>query len=113
MNPVFSVNHMRHMLPIFYSVCQNVSRQQILWAPMPLPTYIQLQVAIAARLQNGPREIDMLHWMGRAALEMVGQAGLGHSFDPLVEDREDPYSQAVKGIAYVILPDSCISSVLN
>lgn len=40
----------------------------------------------------------MLHWMGRAALEIVGQAGLGHSFDPLVGDHEDPYSQAVKGI---------------
>lgn len=50
----------------------------------------------------------MLHWMGRAALEMIGQAGLGHSFDPLVEDREDPYSQAVKGIACVTLPGPCV-----
>ena len=50
----------------------------------------------------------MLHWMGRTALEIVGQAGLGHSFDPLVEDCEDPYSQAVKAIACVILPYFCM-----
>ena len=34
--------------------------------------------------------------MGRAALELVGQGGLGHSFDPLESEMEDPYGKAIK-----------------
>ncbi|KAF7972720.1 hypothetical protein HWV62_17178 [Athelia sp. TMB] len=36
-----------------------------------------LRDAILARVNAGPQEIDMLHWFGRAALEFVGQSGLG------------------------------------
>ena len=41
-------------------------------------------------------ELDMLSWMGRTALELVGQAGLGYSFDPLVADKPDDYATAIK-----------------
>ncbi|KAG6915248.1 hypothetical protein DXG01_012522 [Tephrocybe rancida] len=42
-------------------------------------------------------KIDILHWMGRAALEMIGQSGLGYSFDPLVEGaKPHPFSEAAK-----------------
>lgn len=41
-------------------------------------------------------EIDLLNWMGRAALELVGQGGLGYSFDPLVEDAHNDYGDALK-----------------
>lgn len=80
LNPVFSINHMRHMLPLFYSVSHK------------------LREAIAAQVQEGPRELDVLYWTGRASLELIGQGGLGHSFDPLIEDREDPYGQAIKAV---------------
>ncbi|KAH9833165.1 cytochrome P450 monooxygenase [Rhodofomes roseus] len=80
LNPVFSINHMRSMLPLFYTVCHK------------------LREAITGRLQDGPRELDMLHWTGRVSLELIGQGGLGYSFDPLVEDKEDPYGQAVKAL---------------
>lgn len=33
----------------------------------------------------------MLDWMCRTALELIGQSGLGYSFDPLTEDAEDNY----------------------
>lgn len=36
------------------------------------------------RLEDGPKDIDVLDWMGRTSLELVGQGGLGYSFDPLV-----------------------------
>ncbi|TFY51166.1 hypothetical protein EVJ58_g10707 [Rhodofomes roseus] len=68
------------MLPLFYTVCHK------------------LREAITGRLQDGPRELDMLHWTGRVSLELIGQGGLGYSFDPLVEDKEDPYGQAVKAL---------------
>lgn len=40
----------------------------------------------------------MLGWMGRTALELIGQGGLGYSFDPLVEDKADAYGEAIKAI---------------
>lgn len=61
----------------------------------------QLRDAIRYRVQDGPRELDVLHWMGRTALELIGQGGLGYTFDPLVEDRIDPYGEALKAIVYV------------
>ncbi len=41
-------------------------------------------------------EVDMLSWMGRTALELIGQAGLGYSFDPLVADTPDDFGYAIK-----------------
>lgn len=57
---------------------------------------LQLRVAIENRVRDGTKEIDVLSWMGRTALELVGQGGLGHSFDPLVSDTKDEYTDAVK-----------------
>ncbi|OBZ67742.1 hypothetical protein A0H81_12348 [Grifola frondosa] len=78
LNPLFSVNHLRSVTPIFYEVCHK------------------LRDAIESRVHDGPQEVDMLSWMSRAALELIGQSGLGYSFDPLVEDRPDAYGDALK-----------------
>ena len=56
------------------------------------------------RVRDGPKELDMLSWMGRTALEIIGQVGLGHSFDPLTEDVQDEYTDAVKQLVYVLPP---------
>ena len=58
----------------------------------------QLRVAIESRVRDGPQKIDMVSWMGRTALELIGQSGLGHSFDPLVADSKDEYTEAVKSL---------------
>ncbi|KAH9929175.1 cytochrome P450 [Fomitopsis serialis] len=87
LNPVFSIAHMRHMLPIFYSITSK------------------LQEAITVRVKAGQDEIDILDWMGRTALELVGQAGLGWSFDPLVKDTVDHnLGTAVKAIVPTTFP---------
>lgn len=40
--------------------------------------------------------------MSRAALELIGQGGLGYSFDPLTSDAvPHPYVRAIKGLGYV------------
>lgn len=49
---------------------------------------------------NGTHEIDVLKWISRAALEYIGQAGLGYSFDALDEDKTNVYSDAAKSLAY-------------
>ena len=43
----------------------------------------------------------MLKWMGRAALELLGQGALGYSFDPLVGDTTNDFAEAVKSFLYV------------
>ncbi|KAI0781533.1 cytochrome P450 [Trametes elegans] len=78
LNPLFSAKHLREMTPIFNSIIHK------------------LQDAISARVVDGTQEIDVLGWMGRAALELVGQGGLGHSFDPLIEDKADEFAENVK-----------------
>ncbi|KAI0373129.1 cytochrome P450 [Pilatotrama ljubarskyi] len=82
LNPLFSAEHLREMTPIFTHVIhRNLS---------------QLEEAIASRVKDGPQEIDVLGWMGRTALELIGQGGLGHSFDPLTEDVADEFTDSVK-----------------
>ncbi|KAI9461548.1 cytochrome P450 [Lactarius psammicola] len=41
-------------------------------------------------VSNGPEEIDIADWMGKLALELIGQAGLGYSFGTL-EGRDDEF----------------------
>ena len=53
-------------------------------------------------MQDGPRELDVLGWMGRTALELVGQGGFGYSFDPLVAESKDSFTDAVKSFVHVL-----------
>ncbi|KAF9448714.1 cytochrome P450, partial [Macrolepiota fuliginosa MF-IS2] len=79
LNPVFSINHMREMIPLFYEVTER------------------LRAALQTKLVNGPQEVDILHWITRTALELIGQSGMGYSFDTLSDDRDThPYSVSVK-----------------
>ncbi|KAI4520759.1 cytochrome P450 [Schizophyllum commune Loenen D] len=79
MNPVFSTAHMRNMIPIFQEVVGI------------------LRSTLEKQTENGPAEVNMLHWMGRTALELVGRAGLGCSFDTLMpDDPAHPYAVSIK-----------------
>jgi len=84
LNPVFSIAHMRGMIPTFYNVAHK------------------LRDTFAHMVKDQPQEIEVLSWMGRTALELIGQSGLGYSFDPLTEDGvPHPYSIAAKRLVYV------------
>ncbi|OBZ73188.1 hypothetical protein A0H81_06898 [Grifola frondosa] len=80
LNPAFSTNNLRDMLPLFYRVAYS------------------LRQAIASSLRDGPQEIDAMSWFSRTSLELVGQGTIGHSFDPLVEEKSDPYGEAMKSL---------------
>ncbi|KAF5361358.1 hypothetical protein D9757_011367 [Collybiopsis confluens] len=85
LNPVFSAAHLRGMLYL----------TDFGW---------QLEGAIVTKLESGPeiQEIDVLSWMARTALELIGQAGLGYSFDPLVgEESAHPYPRIIKQLTYL------------
>lgn len=45
----------------------------------------------------------MGRYMHRAALELIGQAVMGHSFDPLTESHPHPYAEALKDLVYVFI----------
>ncbi|KAI0710035.1 cytochrome P450 [Earliella scabrosa] len=95
LNPVFSPKYMRDMVPIFYDVVGL------------------LQQAIEQRVKEGPAELDMAEWMGRTALELVGQAGLGYSFDPLVSDRADAFGDALKSFSQLMHETAMLRRLLR
>ncbi|PPR03959.1 hypothetical protein CVT24_008314 [Panaeolus cyanescens] len=79
LNPVFSIAHMRQMAPIFYRITHR------------------LQDTLVGKVKDGPKEIDLLSWMSRTALELIAQSGFGHSFDDLTQDHsENEFSYALK-----------------
>jgi len=49
---------------------------------------------------NGPQEVNIVEWMGKTALELIGQAGLGYSFGTL-EGRNDKFCQTLKEFSCV------------
>lgn len=42
-----------------------------------------------------------MKWISRAALEYIGQAGLGYSFDALDDSKKNEYAEAIKLFVYV------------
>ncbi len=53
------------------------------------------------------QQVNILGWMGRTAFEIVGQSGLGASFDPMTdEDTSHPFSNILKDLLYVTRPFS-------
>ena len=72
---MFSKSHIQELVPVFYSVARKVC---ILVSTSPLVNYLlQLRDALHVVVQTNPKDIDLLPWAARAALELVGQAGLG------------------------------------
>ena len=65
MNPAFSVGHMKRMIPIFHSVCK------------------QLREVLVADItkDSGGEDTDVMEYLGRGALELIGQAGFGYTFN--------------------------------
>ncbi len=55
----------------------------------------QLRDNLLSIVSNGSKEINVADWMGKLALELLGQAGLGYSFGTL-EGRNDEYCGALK-----------------
>ncbi|KAI0738094.1 cytochrome P450 [Daedaleopsis nitida] len=78
LNPVFSTAHLRHMTHMFYDIAHK------------------MRGAITNRVGKDAQEIDVNGWMARTTLEMLGQAGLGYSFDNFVEDSTDAYGESLK-----------------
>ncbi|KAH9924617.1 cytochrome P450 [Epithele typhae] len=75
LNPVFSSARLRDMTHIFYAGRRYRGR---------LPS------------EGVDHEMDVNGWMARTTLEMLGQAGLGYSFDNFLEDSTDEFGDSLK-----------------
>ncbi|KAL5482385.1 hypothetical protein ACEPAI_8979 [Sanghuangporus weigelae] len=78
LNPVFSIKHMRGLLQIFYPICY------------------QLREILINEVHGDNEIVDVMKWMSRAALEYVGQGGLGYTFNAFDERIGNQYSDAMK-----------------
>ncbi|KAI5121967.1 hypothetical protein M0805_002037 [Coniferiporia weirii] len=78
LNPVFSLKHMRSLIPIFYPIAHN------------------LRKVLENQIRDGAKEMNIMKWISRAALEYIGQGGLGYKFDALDEGVENKYSSSIK-----------------
>ena len=60
-----------------------------------------MRAAIHDRVAEKQQIVDINGWMARTTLEMLGQAGLGYSFDNFAEDSADAYGDSLKNFLYV------------
>ncbi|KAJ3541618.1 hypothetical protein NMY22_g3820 [Coprinellus aureogranulatus] len=81
LNPVFSTAHMRDMTPTFYGVAHKLVK------------------GLSQQVSEGRETIDVLEWMTRTALELIGQSGFGYSFDDLEPDgQQHPFALSLKNL---------------
>ena len=69
-----------------------------------------MRTAIERQVKDGPKDVDILAWMGRTALELVGQGMMGYSFDPLTEDVHNDFAEAVKSFVCVFSGSLVVNS---
>lgn len=75
---------MRGLVPIFYPIAH------------------QLREILAKKVAEGDEEIDMSTWMSRAALEYIGQGGMGYRFDSLDQSKTNRYHDTMKAFVCVV-----------
>uniref|UniRef100_A0A8H8CGL0 Cytochrome P450 n=1 Tax=Psilocybe cubensis TaxID=181762 RepID=A0A8H8CGL0_PSICU len=82
LTPAFSVKNLRGMTPMFVSIAR------------------ELEGAISAMVEKGPKEIDLTAWLSRVALEAIGRGGMGVSFGKMSEPTT--FSTATKQLAAIL-----------
>ncbi|TFK25131.1 cytochrome P450 [Coprinopsis marcescibilis] len=86
LTPMFSVKYLRDIVPTFYNVGNK------------------LRDSIKLEVTKGKAEFDLLEWMSRTALELIGQSGWGASFDDLQPDSDlHPYYKSMKDYMHFII----------
>ncbi|KAJ6505229.1 cytochrome P450, partial [Mycena sanguinolenta] len=86
MMPAFSTANLRGMMPHFYDVAERV-RDRLL----------------APQVAAGPQEVEMASVLTRTSLELIGQSGLGYSFDSLtIDSPKNEYAETIKNLMPVL-----------
>jgi len=77
LNPIFTAPYIRDLNPVFYGVAY------------------QLRDILRAKVGSRKESVNLLQPLTQVALELIGQAGLGHDFGSL-QGRSDGYVKASK-----------------
>ncbi|KAF6751291.1 cytochrome P450 [Ephemerocybe angulata] len=81
LNPVFSIAYLREMTPVFYEVGHRLRKSML------------------KQVSRGHTEVDVLGWMTRTALELIGQSGFAYSFDSLeIDAAQHPFGASLKNL---------------
>ena len=69
--------------------------------PVFEPIAMRVRDIVESEVRAGAEYVDFTNWTSRAALEYIGQGGLGYSFDALDKNMpRNEYSEAIKTITY-------------
>ncbi|KAJ6587592.1 cytochrome P450 [Mycena vulgaris] len=81
MLPAFSTANLRGMIPLFYEVAKKLR-----------------DGLIAPNVGETPQELDVFPMFSRSALELIGRAGIGYSFDPMLpgHSQADRYGESLQ-----------------
>lgn len=86
--PTFSASHLRHILPTFISksveVVTHASVSFIVTDICQLRDILKEQAALSATGAT----VDMVHWLSRATLDIIGLAGFNYEFRTLRDGKE-------------------------
>ncbi|KAH8991182.1 cytochrome P450 [Lactarius akahatsu] len=83
LNPVFSLANMRELLPVIQPIASKM--RSVLLSQLPDG--------------GGSREIDVLPWMSRGALEYISQGCLGYTFNALEPAQSYNFAEAIRSFA--------------
>ncbi|KAF9042273.1 cytochrome P450 [Panaeolus papilionaceus] len=84
--PIFQVSYLKKLTPLFYDISEKLASV--------MSREIETGDVDSKERKSGV--LDMSEWMGRVALESVGRAILGYSFDPLDSPHNNQYTSAIK-----------------
>ncbi|KXN87061.1 hypothetical protein AN958_09324 [Leucoagaricus sp. SymC.cos] len=78
---------------------EGVFEENLLFVYDPKALYhilVKLRQALYNQVKDGPKEVDILEWTIRTALELIGQSRMGYSFNSLEDEHVHPYNRSVK-----------------
>lgn len=85
------------VVPMFYSISVKVGQSSDRNYCALIISCTKLRESVSSQVQYGSKELDMYTWFNRAALEIIGQTGLGYSFDNLNPDApEHEFTKSAK-----------------
>lgn len=103
LSPVFSVQQIKGLVPVFYPIAYEV--RGIFSVPEPLlrlHAVLQLRDVFAEEIRTGRGVVDVFNWLSLTALEYIGRGGLGYSFDALDTRKTNEYNEHIKNAMYAI-----------
>ncbi|KAG8709057.1 cytochrome P450-dit2, partial [Ceratobasidium sp. 423] len=101
LNPVFNMKYLRELVMCSDMTSRIVGLTLIIHPQMPIFTGIAKETTYtinkALAASPGSKEVDVFPWATAAALDLVGEAGLGYSFNSFAGERNE-YSTAIKRV---------------